>query len=93
MFEFLRKITTFCAYMQTLLHFFENLFIQIPLYRLFCGFGERGIGDFDVVELAEERQLRIDGAEDCAAEIISPPCREGLGVGYNYRYQIAIKRS
>ena len=32
--------------------FFEKLFIQIPLYRLFFGAGEGGIGYLDVVELA-----------------------------------------
>lgn len=46
----------------------SGLRIEIAFYCLFLGALQRCICYLDVVEPAEERELRIDGAEDCAAE-------------------------
>ena len=51
------------------LHFLLHstpLLIKISLTRLFFGAGEGLVRDLDIVELAKERELWIDGAQDSA---------------------------
>ena len=41
-----------------------KLFIQIAFNRLFLCPLQRLVRDLDIIELAEQRELRIDGAEN-----------------------------
>ena len=68
-----------------------GLGIEIALYCLFLGSGKGLVGDLNIVELGEERELGIDGAEDGKPHPIPPLKGRGREHRNSHQFTVAGK--